>query len=62
MKQQQLKLGAFMRPIRIHTGAWRYPGAFLHENLGLPRPETRFFPAQTPARRAASPARAHSHS
>ena len=27
MAQRQLKLGAFMRPISIHTGAWRYPGA-----------------------------------
>ena len=95
MKKQQLKLGAFMRPISIHTGGWRYPGAFpdanfnlshikrlirklehgkrgifrreyegatLRENLGLPRPENRFFPAHTPARRAAPPARAHSHS
>ena len=23
----QLHLGAFMRPVSIHTGAWRYPGA-----------------------------------
>src|SRR5271168_488410 len=27
MTQRQLKLGAFMRPVSIHTGAWRYPGA-----------------------------------
>ena len=26
-KSRQLHLGAFMRPISIHTGAWRYPGA-----------------------------------
>ncbi len=26
--QRPLKLGAFMRPISVHTGAWRYPGAF----------------------------------
>src|SRR3569833_2209667 len=25
--QRQLKLGAFMRPVSIHTGARRYPGA-----------------------------------
>ena len=25
--RRQLKLGAFMRPVSIHTGAWRYPGA-----------------------------------
>jgi hypothetical protein len=100
--KKQLKLGAFMRPISLHTGAWRCPGAFpdanriadqmeqwlveegsdgfnvmfpflpaglddfvdqivpelqrrgifrtayegatLRENLGLPRPENRFFP------------------
>src|ERR1700687_1475625 len=24
---RQLRLGAFMRPASIHTGAWRYPGA-----------------------------------
>jgi alkanesulfonate monooxygenase len=27
MAQRQLKLGAFMRPVSIHTGAWRYPAA-----------------------------------
>jgi hypothetical protein len=26
---RQLHLGAFMRPASIHTGAWRYPGAWL---------------------------------
>ena len=25
---RQLHLGAFMRPVSIHTGAWRYPGAW----------------------------------
>jgi hypothetical protein len=25
---RQLHLGAFMRPTTIHTGGWRYPGAF----------------------------------
>ncbi len=27
-KPRQIKLGAFMRPTTIHTGAWRYPGAY----------------------------------
>jgi hypothetical protein len=26
-RSRQLHLGAFMRPVAIHTGAWRYPGA-----------------------------------
>ncbi|HET9625797.1 MAG TPA: LLM class flavin-dependent oxidoreductase [Kofleriaceae bacterium] len=34
-KQKQLKLGAFMRPISIHTGAWRYPGAVPDANFNL---------------------------
>jgi FMN-dependent oxidoreductase (nitrilotriacetate monooxygenase family) len=33
--KRQLKLGAFMRPISIHTGAWRYPGAFPDANFNL---------------------------
>ncbi|MEW6642769.1 MAG: LLM class flavin-dependent oxidoreductase [Pseudomonadota bacterium] len=32
---RQLHLGAFMRPISIHTGAWRYPGAFPDANFNL---------------------------
>ena len=28
MPSRQLHLGAFMRPASIHTGAWRYPGAW----------------------------------
>ena len=24
---RRLHLGAIMRPVSIHTGAWRYPGA-----------------------------------
>ncbi len=32
---RQLKLGAFMRPTSIHTGAWRYPGAFADANFNL---------------------------
>ncbi|HXZ15882.1 MAG TPA: LLM class flavin-dependent oxidoreductase [Roseiarcus sp.] len=30
---RQLRLGAFMRPTTIHTGAWRYPGAFPDANF-----------------------------
>lgn len=33
--KRQLKLGAFMRPISIHTGAWRYPGAQPDANFNL---------------------------
>jgi FMN-dependent oxidoreductase (nitrilotriacetate monooxygenase family) len=33
--QRQLKLGAFMRPVSIHTGAWRYPGAHPDANFNL---------------------------
>ena len=33
--KRQLKLGAFMRPASIHTGAWRYPGAFPDANFNL---------------------------
>lgn len=33
--QRQLKLGAFMRPASIHTGAWRYPGAFRDANFNF---------------------------
>src|SRR5256884_7252483 len=32
---RQLKLGAFMRPATIHTGAWRYPGAFPDGNFNF---------------------------
>jgi alkanesulfonate monooxygenase len=34
---RQLHLGAFMRPIAIHTGAWRYPGAWSDANFNLSR-------------------------
>ncbi len=33
---RQLHLGAFMRPISIHTGAWRYPGAAPDANFNFP--------------------------
>ncbi|WGF88552.1 LLM class flavin-dependent oxidoreductase [Marinivivus vitaminiproducens] len=34
-QHRQLKLGAFMRPASIHTGAWRYPGAFPDANFNF---------------------------
>jgi FMN-dependent oxidoreductase (nitrilotriacetate monooxygenase family) len=34
-KDRNLKLGAFMRPASIHTGAWRYPGAYRDANFNL---------------------------
>src|SRR5688572_24590427 len=37
MAQRQLKLGAFMRPLSIHTGAWRYPGAWPDANFNFAR-------------------------
>src|SRR5256885_9740604 len=37
MAQRQLKLGAFMRPVSIHTGAWRYPGPWPDANFNFPR-------------------------
>jgi hypothetical protein len=54
---RQLRLGAFMRPVSIHTGAWRYPGAWpdanfnfahlkqLHPNAGARRSFDAFFMA-----------------
>ena len=30
-----LRLGAFMRPATIHTGAWRYPGAYPDANFNF---------------------------
>src|SRR5712672_2262047 len=35
MAKRQLRLGAFMRPVRIHTGAWRYPGAWPDANFNF---------------------------
>jgi FMN-dependent oxidoreductase (nitrilotriacetate monooxygenase family) len=37
---KQLKLGAFMRPVSIHTGAWRYPGALPDANFNFPALKT----------------------
>ena len=32
---RQLRLGAFMRPVTIHTAAWRYPGAYTDANFNF---------------------------
>ena len=34
---KRLHLGAFMRPATIHTGAWRYPGAWPDVNFNFPK-------------------------
>lgn len=34
-RHRQLHLGAFMRPVSLHTGAWRYPGAWPDANFNL---------------------------
>ena len=34
-EKRQLKLGAFMRPVSIHTAAWRYPGGTPDANFNL---------------------------
>ena len=34
-RRRQLRLGAFMRPVSIHTGAWRYPGAYPDANFNF---------------------------
>ena len=33
--ERQLRLGAFMRPVSIHTAAWRYPGGLPDANFNL---------------------------
>ncbi|PPQ34489.1 LLM class flavin-dependent oxidoreductase [Rhodopila globiformis] len=33
--KQQLRLGAFMRPVSIHTAWWRYPGAWPDANFNF---------------------------
>ncbi len=35
MTSRQLHLAAFMRPVSIHTGAWRYPGAYADGNFNF---------------------------
>ncbi|KAH8120800.1 hypothetical protein FP744_10001415 [Trichoderma asperellum] len=32
---KQLHLFAFMRPVSLHTGAWRYPGAYADANFNI---------------------------
>jgi alkanesulfonate monooxygenase len=34
-KSRQLRLGAFMRPVSLHTGAWRYPGSYPDANFNF---------------------------
>jgi len=34
-RKRMLRLGAFMRPVSIHTAAWRYPGAFPDANFNF---------------------------
>jgi alkanesulfonate monooxygenase len=34
-ESRQLHLGAFMRPVSIHTGAWRYPGSYPDANFNF---------------------------
>jgi FMN-dependent oxidoreductase (nitrilotriacetate monooxygenase family) len=34
-QQKKLHLTAFMRPVSLHTGAWRYPGAYPDANFNL---------------------------
>ncbi|GAD91764.1 nitrilotriacetate monooxygenase component A [Paecilomyces variotii No. 5] len=34
-QRKQLHLTAFMRPVSLHTGAWRYPGAYPDANFNL---------------------------
>ncbi len=33
--KRRLRLGAFMRPVTIHTAAWRYPGAYPDANFNF---------------------------
>jgi FMN-dependent oxidoreductase (nitrilotriacetate monooxygenase family) len=35
MPGKQLHLGAFMRPVSLHTGAWRYPGSYPDANFNF---------------------------
>jgi alkanesulfonate monooxygenase len=35
MADRQLRLGAFMRPVGIHSGWWRYPGAYPDANFNF---------------------------
>ena len=33
--KRMMRLGAFMRPVGIHTAWWRYPGAYPDANFNL---------------------------
>ncbi|MEM7250830.1 MAG: LLM class flavin-dependent oxidoreductase [Pseudomonadota bacterium] len=35
MSDRQLRLNAFMRPTTLHSGSWRYPGAYADANFNL---------------------------
>jgi FMN-dependent oxidoreductase (nitrilotriacetate monooxygenase family) len=35
MASKRLHLGAFMRPVSLHTGAWRYPGSYPDANFNF---------------------------
>jgi alkanesulfonate monooxygenase len=35
VETRKLRLGAFMRPVSLHTGAWRYPGAYADANFNF---------------------------
>ncbi|MDE0173756.1 MAG: LLM class flavin-dependent oxidoreductase [Defluviicoccus sp.] len=34
-EKRMLRFGAFMRPVTIHTGSWRYPGAYADANFNF---------------------------
>jgi hypothetical protein len=34
-RDRQLHLGAFMRPVGIHTAWWRYPGGYPDANFNF---------------------------
>jgi alkanesulfonate monooxygenase len=34
-RDRKLHLGAFMRPVSLHTGAWRYPGSYPDANFNF---------------------------
>jgi FMN-dependent oxidoreductase (nitrilotriacetate monooxygenase family) len=36
LQTKQLKLAAFMRPVSIHAGSWRYPGSRTDANFNFP--------------------------
>ena len=37
MADRRLRLGAFMRPVGIDTGWWRYPGTYPDANFNFPQ-------------------------